>query len=404
MNKHIKMALFIALLLAFVSTISYCSAPYDTETANMISIRKTVDGDGYIIRNENVVTQPSKGVFDSSVEDGARIYKGGTVGISISGNYSDELVKELAEVTNRIEEVRKSGSFADIYSSDEARVFSALRDITREIRLNVRAQNFTLASQNSKQLKTLLEKKQVSGNRGTAQELLSELESQKAELESRLGSIRENIIASSSGYFYTSLDGLEQKVSEKDLYNITTSDISGFSETLKKFKRTPDQVGKIVDTYSWYLVATVPRADAECLKKGAPVTLSIDEAPPLSATVEAVNHDEFDTSAVVVKCTRALSGIYEKRDVSFEICYEEHSGLFVPAAAMRIIDDVTGVYVINQNETVSFRAIDILTQEDDYLIVRRSYTPPADVKYSALKIYDNVLVNPEVVRKGELEK
>ena len=120
--------------------------------------------------------------------------------------------------------------------------------------------------------------------------------------------------------------------------------------------------------------------------------------------MSAVNYDDRDSAAVIVKCTRNANGIFEKRDVNFEICYEEYSGFYVPAAAIRVKNDITGVYVINQNETVSFRAIDILLQEDDFVIAKNASRTPAESQYSPLKLYDNILVNPEVIKESELAK
>lgn len=402
MNKHIKTVLLITLIIALISTISYCSAPYDTETAKIITIRKTVSGEGFILRNETVIEQSSNGVFDQAVKDGVRVAGGSSVGVTISGNYNEELVRELEDVTARIEEVKKSSDFADIYASDEARIFSAMRDITKEIRSNVKNGNFTLAAQNSLQLNTLLEKKYSSENSGAAQELLSELEAEKASLEEKLGSIRENVYTSVSGCFYTSLDGLEQKRPESELFAISASEVYGYTKTLDEYKKPQNHAGKIVNTYSWYLVATLPQKDAEVLSVGLPVTISIDEGSSVAATVEAVNYDDSGSAAIVVKCTRNVAGIFEKREVNFEICYEEYSGFYVPSAAIRVNKDVTGVYVINQNETVSFRAIDVILQEEEFVISRSSFKASPESPYSALKLYDDILINPEVIKQSEL--
>ena len=404
MNRHIKTILLISLLIALISTISYCSAPYDTEVAKTITIRKTVSGEGFILRNEAIIEQPKGGVFESAVKDGTRVSGGSTIGATISSNSNEELVKKLEDVTKRIEEIQKSSNFADIYASDEARIYSALRDITKEIRSNTKNGNFALAAQNTHQLQTLLEKKYTTENSGAAQELLSELEEEKKSLEAQLGSIRENVYAPSAGYFYTTLDGLEQNRPEKELFAISTAEIYGFSKTLSEYKKPQSHKGKIVDTYSWYLVASLPKKEADLLSAGASVTLSIDEGAPLIATVSAVNYDDRDSAAVIVKCTRNANGIFEKRDVNFEICYEEYSGFYVPAAAIRVKNDITGVYVINQNETVSFRAIDILLQEDDFVIAKNASRTPAESQYSPLKLYDNILVNPEVIKESELAK
>lgn len=404
MNRALRITLLIVLLLAFISTVSYCSAPFDTETARMINIRKTVSGNGYILRRETPVEQTTRGVFEPSVQDGVRVSKGSGVGIAISGNYSETLVKKLEDVTRRIEEIKKSDSFADIYASDEARIFSALRDITKEIRNNARTENYSAAAQNAHQLSTLLEKKYSAENQGAAAELLVSLEEEKYELEQQLGGIREEVTASASGYFYSALDGLEGRANEKDLFALTPSKISKFADTIKEYEQDERCVGKVVDTYSWYLAAVIPKSEASLLEEGSNVTISIDETTPVTATIAAINTDDADRSAVIVKCTRNASNIFEKRTVEFEICYEEYSGLYVPSAAIRIRDDITGVYVINRNESVSFRCVDILLQEEDYYIVRSTYTPPEEVKYASLKIYDDILVNPEAMRFNELDK
>lgn len=403
MNRALRIFLLIALLLAFISTVSYCSAPFDTETAQMINIRKTVSGEGYVLRNETPIRLTSAGAFELSVQDGTRVSKGSSVGVTISGNYNEDLIKKLQDVTKRIEEIKKSDNFADIYASDEARVFSALKDITSSIRENVRDENFPAATENTLQLNTLLQKKYSAENQGAAAQLLVSLEEEKYELENRLGGIRTEVRAGASGYFYSALDGLEGRINEANLFELTPSKINKFPETIKNYEVEDSVVGKITEPYVWYLAAVIDSEEAALLKEGSSITISVDDAPAVKATVAAINPDSLNQSAIIVKCTRDVKGIFEKRSVEFEICYEEYSGLYVPSAAIRVLDDVTGVYVINQNESVSFRCVDILLQEEDYYIVRSSYKPPEGVSYSPLKIYDNILVNPEVAKNYEPE-
>lgn len=404
MNRPLRIILLIVLLLAFISTISYCSAPFDTETAETINLRKTINGEGYILRRETPVKQATRGVFEPGIKDGTRVSKGGSVGVAISGNYSEDLMKKLENVTRRIEEIKQSDSFADIYSSDEARIFSALKDITSSIRDDVRKKDFVSASSNALQLGTLLQKKYSAENQGAAADLLVSLEEEKYELEQQLGGIREEVKAESSGYFYRTLDGLEGRASENELFALTPSKISKYPQIIKDFKPEEGTVGKVVDTYTWYLAAVIPAKEADALKTGQSVRISVDESTEVDATVAAINKDEADRAAIIIKCNRNVSGIFEKRGVEFEICYEDYSGLYVPSAAIRIIDGVTGVYVLSSNESVSFRCVDILLQEEEFYIVRSNYTPPEDVKYSPLKIYDDILVNPEAVKAYDSEE
>ncbi len=404
MNKILKYVLLGSVILALISTVSYCSAPFDTEVAQNVDIRKTVSGEGYILRNETVVTPTSKGAFEPAVQDGVRVARGSSLGVVISGNYDEKLVTELKEVTERIEEIEKSNNFADIYSSDEARIFSALKDLSSSIRTNVREEDYLLATENATQLNVLLQKKDSSENQGAGENLLLQLQQKKYELEQQLGGVRVNVVSPASGHFYSNLDGLEMKIKEEELLLLTPTSVSKYSEKLKSYSYDPQYAGKITDTYAWYLAAVLPEEKAQNLTVGNTVTLSVDDASGVKATVMAINSDETNRYAVLLKSTHDVKDVFEKRAVTFEICYEEYSGLYVPSAAIRVVDGVTGVYILNQNETVSFRCVDIILKEKDYYIVRSKYTPPEGVKFSPLKLYDDILVNPEVASEDELKE
>jgi len=404
MNKHLKKLLLFSLILAFISTVSFCSAPFVTETAEMIHIRKTVSGEGYIIRNEKVVTPTNKGAFEASVQSGIRVPKGGVLGVVISGNYDEKLVNELKDITARIAEIEASNNFADVYSSDEARIFSALKDMTGTIRSDVRSGNFISAAENATQLNSLLGKTDDVENSGSSADLLSELKSRKYDIEQQLGGLREEIKSPSAGYFYSTLDGMESVVKESGIAALTPTEINSFDKTLESYTPEASSIGKVTDTFVWYLTAVIPTEEADLLTVGKKVKISVDSAPEVSAEVVAINSDSTKKSAIVLKSTLNAKGVFEKRCVSFEICYEEYNGLYIPASAVRVVNGVTGVYVTGRNDSVSFRAIDIILHEESYYIVRSNFTPPEGVSYPALKLYDNVLVNPEVASPNELEE
>lgn len=403
MNKHLKTALLIILIISLISTISYCSAPFDTETARSITVRKAVTGSGFILRKETKVTNKTNGVFESNIKDGERVVKGSSVGVVISGNLNEKLAIELQEVTRRIKEIKESSNISEIYASDEARIFSAMKDLTSLIRNDAYSQNFTSASENALALSSLMQKKASSENKSAADSLLVSLEEQKYTLEQQLGGIREQILSPASGYFYTSLDGLEDYDTQKEIEELTPAKINSFSQIMDEFKND-GSVAKITDTYEWYLAAAISKDEAQQLTVGSDVTVSIDESPLVKAKIHAINEDATGEAAVIVKSNRNIVGIYEKRTAEFEICMQEYTGLYVPAAAIRVVDGITGVYVINSNKSVDFRCVDILLLQDDYYIVKNKFVPSEKNPYKALKLYDNILVNPEAVNIDEPSK
>ncbi|MBQ2889447.1 MAG: hypothetical protein IJE41_03240 [Clostridia bacterium] len=404
MHKVLKTGLIILLLALLLSSFSYCSAPFDTQTAHVVNVKKAVTGSGFLLRKETLVKGNTNGVFETVAKDGTRVSRGSSVGVIISGNLDKALSEKLEEVSRRIEEIKQSGSIFDIYSSDEARIFSAMKDITSTIRQKVSEEDFISARESTLSLSALVQKKNSAENMTSADKLLVSLEEEKYNLEQQLGGIREEVLAPASGYFYTTLDGLEGKGNEKDIAALSASDINNFSQILKDFDPKSSANAKISDTYVWYLAATVPLEDAQLFSKGQEVSVSIDESPAVKAKILAVNTDASGEAALILKCDRNIVGIYEKRTAEFEICIEEYSGLYIPSAAVRVVDDIPGVYVMTKNKSVAFKCIDILLSEDNYYVAKNKYEPPEGSPYGPLKVYDNILVNPEAVKGNAIKE
>lgn len=404
MHKVLKTGLIILLLALLLSTLSYCSAPFDTQTAHVVNVKKAITGSGFLLRKETLVKGNTNGVFETVAKDGTRVSRGSAVGVIISGNLDKALSQKLEEVSRRIEEIKQSGSIFDIYSSDEARIFSAMKDITSTIRQKVQEEDFISAKESTLSLSALVQKKNSAENMTSADKLLVSLEEEKYNLEQQLGGIREEVLAPASGYFYTTLDGLEGKGIEKDIAELSSSDINNFSQILKDFKPESGANAKISDTYVWYLAASVPNEEAQLFSPGQEVSVSIDESPAVKAKILAVNTDASGEAALILKCDRNIEGIYEKRTAEFEICIEEYSGLYVPSAAVRVVDDIPGVYVMTKNKSMAFKCIDIILSEDNYYIAKNKYEPPEGSPYGALKVYDNILVNPEAVKGNAIKE
>lgn len=404
MHKVLKTGLIILILALLLSSLSYCSAPFDTQTAHVVNIKKAVTGSGFLLRKETLVQGNTNGIFETIAKDGTRVSRGSSVGVIISGNLDKALSEKLEEVSRRIEEIKQSGSIFDIYSSDEARIFSAMKDITSTIRQKVSEEDFISARESTLSLSALVQKKNSAENMTSADKLLVSLEEEKYNLEQQLGGIREEVLAPASGYFYTTLDGLEGKGNEKDIATLSASDINNFSQILKDFDPKSSANAKITDTYSWYLAAAVPLEDAQLFSNGQEVSVSIDESPAVKAKILAVNTDASGEAALILKCDRNIVGIYEKRTAEFEICIEEYSGLYIPSAAVRVVDDIPGVYVMTKNKSVAFKCIDILLSEDNYYIAKNKYEPPEGSPYGPLKVYDNILVNPEAVKGNAIKE
>ena len=159
MSKTVRNILLVVLLIAIISTISYCASPYDTEQARLVKIQKTLTGSGFILRRETPITRNVTGVFEPLVKDGVRVSRGSHVGMIISGNLDETLAKKLEEVTSRIEEIKYSDNIANLYASDDARIYSAMKDLSASVRKFAYEENYVRAAEYKNQLNALIEKR-----------------------------------------------------------------------------------------------------------------------------------------------------------------------------------------------------------------------------------------------------
>ncbi|MBR1969843.1 MAG: hypothetical protein IKA17_05765 [Clostridia bacterium] len=397
MSKSIRNILLVVLLLALLSTVSYCASPYDTESAQIVEIKDTITGSGFILRRETLVEKNITGVFEPLVKDGTRVGKGSGVGTVISGNLDKKLAVKLSEITERIEEIKNSDSIANLYASDDARIYSAMKEISASVRKFSYDENFLRAAEYKNQLNALIEKKYSQGSLDSRDDLLVSLEAEKYSIEQQLGGIRSEIVAPAAGIFYTTLDGLESLCDEETLLSYTVEDINSFSKTLKAYEEDDLVVGKISDNYTWYIAAVIPATDASKIEAGESISISVDDSQFIKATVFSVNAEGED-AAIIIKCNRNVEGITEKRTADFEIELGGCSGIYIPAPSLRVLDNITGVYVMDANNSTYFRCVDIIYESKDYYIARNKYTPPDGCNYKALKVHEDILVNPEAVR------
>ena len=397
MNKAIKICLTVIAIIAILSTLSYCKSPYDTEPAVFTQSQKSITGSGFILRKETIIENDVSGVFQPLVKDGERVSKGSAVGSVISGKLDKKLAARLEEVNARIEEINKSDIIADLYASDDARIYSAMKAFATAVREAADDEDYQTAMLSKNQLSAIVEKKYSAETTTARDQLLVSLEDERYRLETQLGGIRSEIPAPAAGIFYSELDGMESLCREDYIKKISCSDINEFSQTLKEYKKDNKHVAKVIDSYTWYLAACVPAEDAAKFSVGDEVSISIDEQPYINVTVAAINEDLSGEAALVLKSTKNVTGIMEKRTVEFEICTESYRGISIPAAAIRVVDDVTGVYVLSKNKAVSFRCVDVIAQIDDRYIVNAEFVPAPGSKYKAVKVYDDILINPEAV-------
>ena len=204
------------------------------------------------------------------------------------------------------------------------------------------------------------------------------------------------VTASQSGYFLNEADGLENTLDYEQVKELTATEITN---ALAQATMPASNVGKIVVGNEWFLTAVTSQAVAQQIGLDSKVTVTI---PVLSdqeyvCTVEALNIDySADTVALVLKCGQVNPEILGARKVDAQLRTNTYRGLRVRSDALRVVDGITGVYVVD-GIAATFKPVELLYSDSGVAICKYDTT-----KSNYLKIYDEVIVEGSGIYDGKV--
>lgn len=391
--KTIGVALVAVLLVAYISVQAVNAlTAYKTEMAVMHSAYDSIECNGFIIRDESVLSGSGSGILRYVLKDGERVSKNGVVAEAYSTEeavYAKEEYDELTERINRMDESErqaKGGSVNLETINTQARsnlldMLSAFDDGDMDSVYDI-----------SEEYLDLINRRQIlTGDLDGYGTLISELKSQRDAAAAKMQTSSSSIRSANSGYFIKSVDGYENSISVDELANITPDMLNSVTAT-----DMGDAIGKVVGDYDWYIATEIDNTTAMSLAVGQTYSIdfNIDSAEKVPATVKYMNR--FDNTTVVVfSCSYMNSTLAHLRSCQIEVILKEYSGLVVNTEAVRIVDDVKGVYVDN-GYMIKFKPIEVIYTGDGYMLCKVSEDK------SGLVLYDEVVIGGRNLYDGKI--
>lgn len=400
MNKGRKILEIAAVVLA-VGFLAYqfFAAYYSsmtTESASYFEYSEGIDLNGIIIRNEHLVTTDDGGTLHFLVTDGERVSKGGTIAELYSDDKASAAATKISEINAQLASIEEIEGYNNVAAVDINTVNAKIEESIENFLFSVSDRNFEGSDALKNELLNSLTKKQVATGQSTDfSQIKEKLNSEKTELLKVMGTPKSKCTAMRSGYFVSGADGFENLFSTEDLSVFTPEYLEGLKpETVQD----DNIIGKIVSDYDWYIAATISLSDSMFYKNGDTVKIKIQAADQtVTAKVEKVNFSkDKDTATVVFSCNEMSSELAAMRSGKITVIKNEYKGLRVSQKALRIVDGVTGVYVISGLE-IKFVAANILYSNDEYAICELN---TADEE--KLRLYDEVIVRGRGLYDGKI--
>lgn len=406
MRHSLPGKIFIVVVFLFAASfllyqaVTVSSKTISTEYALQYSHYDAITVDGYFVRNEQVLTSDVTGVLSYTVGDGEHVSVNGTVA-EVYSNEADASaqarIKELQEQIDALNDLQSgSGQYPadpDLLGAQVSEELIQMLNIAEKGRLD--GLDSTSAS-----LLALMNKRQIAAGMvadfsGTIAQMQSEINN----LRSSAGEAASKINVPSSGYFVSTVDGMEQVLTVSELDTLTPEKLDAVKTTQPA--NVEGAVGKLVYDYEWYIACVMTEDQASLLTKGQSIdiVLQIGTQSVQPVTVTSINRGSGDGRCVVIlRCDYTSSELFSARQESIQIRLKEYTGLRIASSAVRVVDGVRGVYVLS-GIAAKFKPINILYTNASFTICETDST-----QSNSLKLYDEVIVEGKDLYDGKVVK
>lgn len=348
-----------------------------TEPALLDDFSEALTVDAYILRREKVLYSDSRGVVNYLVDDGEKVAVGDEVADvyrSGSGNVRERIEKIDAQI-EALERVENNAKYLSV--SDVGKIDAVIGELIISASREISENGFASAGSLSEELLFRMNLRQLlTGEKESFGDELAALRAEREAAVSALTDVAETVDTSVSAYYFYEVDGYETAFSFDDVDSLSYSDVKSMMSA-QPTVLSGTEAGKLVLDYIWYAVLPTDSDTAAYFETGHSYDIAFSASgKTVSMKLERVLHDTDRTSggACLVLSSSVMPEDFDyTRMQPVSVNVKEYEGYRLPLSAVRLVEydgvTVEGVYILYGN-TVRFRRVDIILQQDGYVLCR----------------------------------
>ena len=372
-----------------------------TFAAGVTTEKTILNENGYIFRDETVLTSPFGGVVDYQTESGVKVSKGQALA-TVYEDGDAEARERVLRLDRQIALLEKS--FGDATSVTE------MGELKESVRYTYDALVKMMATGDTGELSKRADELLVGLNsmdslsKGDKAQGYATLDALRAERQQILdeSGLSHTHTALTTGYFYTEVDGYEDEFTMAVAETLT---VSSFYDLLdQKSSRSVGQepvYGKMCDSSEWLLVLPVETREQRYFEEGMTYSAEFfqNNHTVLPMTLDRIIESAEEGALLVLRTDRLPEDFSFDRCQSVRLEIDRVSGIYVPRDVVeRESGGFRGVYVLRGN-VVYFRRIDIVYEGSDYYLVRAGVE---DEENPYLQVNDLIILNGKNLFDGRV--
>jgi len=333
--------------------------------------------DIYVVRDERVIEGAVSGTVVPLAADGERVARGADIAAVFQSAESAAKYMRVMQLRNEIRRYDRLKSQA---------MFSALKVGTLKTSAQGHFAEFLKCADNG-DLNAAFDSLQKFRDDATSVEIATggtlNLEQRKRELSAQIAALEPSVGeykmvgtgAGSAGFYVADIDGHENVLNYLNAAKWTPDEIESALSKKQNGAAPAESLGKLVNSYKWYMAAVLPAKTAAPLTVGKELTIRFPHAEPKSVNVKvhAKNEDLKGRAAVIFVCSEINDSVLHLRREDAWIVLAEHTGYRVEDEAVRVVHNLYMEAVLDSEDAEAFTSGKAVT-------IRFSGAKPENVK------------------------
>lgn len=377
---------------------AYSYSPIDTQRlTEETTIEETIDFKGFALRDEKIIDTSASGTVIPLAHDGKRVANGDDIAVVCQNDDQAAAYTKLESLKQELER------YKNINDPDGTQELSADK-------LNTKisdAYDDIMDAVTTGAYDELPDALTAYADKCATKQILTDgsidLSAKLTSLENEIAALTaQNINYSSvkapkSGYYINTIDGYESALSYKDALSLTSQQIES-ALNAEPAAVSGNSLGKIVESYKWYIVGETESQNSSYFKNGAKITVNFPKEGVNHVTMLVEKADtQGDKMTVVLSCSLMDETFANMRTEDMQIVTKSHTGYRVPSNVIRFDEDNnTGIYVL-RGKIITFIPVEIIYTEDDFAIISSSSSNGKSVR-----LYDEVIIKGKDLEDGKV--
>lgn len=382
-NSRVVFLLISVVILIYLGqkVISAFSVGIETTPAVQVTVNDSINVQGWFFRDEIPVSGSTGESAKHIVYSGERVQQDAPLAIVYSDADALALSQQLDPLENRIDlldaALQSATDGADAAKLDQMIILSL-----QQMASQSKNGSGTALNSSAESLRTLALRREA-GNVDTAA-ITAERDTlvmERDSLNAQLAGHTTQLTAPATGYFSEVIDGYEEILTVDALEDITVDRFRELTET--KPIVSNQAWGKMIQGFTWYLVAEISGEDAERFSVGQSLRVNFTQASlETPVSVYSIVKDRNSEDALLVLAgTEFNSEMVSMRQQPVEIIIATYTGLKIPKEAVYVQETTTddgvtrqdGVFILS-GSFQKFKVIKKLYETEDFYVVEQSAT------------------------------